>query len=121
MSKKAEVVKRAKSVKAIQSRPINSKGRRPAQRRKGIKAQVIEQDYFSRLPNAKVFTVDQVIELVLHEANGGADREFTDGLRDFVEWCVGAYPGLTCGGIKEKVDTIYANNYSNRQAVFQAV
>ena len=104
-------VKREKSIRKIQSRPIKGgKTKRPAKVQKWKAEEIIEKDYFNRLENSKEFTVDQAVELVMHEA-GSPNAAFTDGLRQFIEWAIGTHPGATCGEIRDLVSRDYADLY----------
>jgi len=111
MPKKVLAVKREKSVKSIKSRPFTgSTEKRRMNIRHGLKEEIVEADYFNRLETATDFTADQAVELVLHKAIP-PNQLFMHGLKTFIEKCMRAFPDETCGFIRDKVNTVYAQTY----------
>jgi len=114
MPKKALAVKREKRAKHIQDRPFSggAQGKRHIKIRQSKAEEIIDADYFSRLETAKDFTPEQAEELYLHGILP-PNRIFLQGLRTFIDKCMRTYPGQTCGFIREKIDTVYAQTYGD--------
>jgi len=112
MPKKALAVRREKTVKNISARPFKggASGKRHMGVRYGLKDEIVEADYFNRLETARDFTSDQAVELALHGAIP-PNQLFLHGLKTFIEKCMRAFPGQTCGFIRDKVNSVYAQTY----------